>query len=68
VCVRRKIKHTCVAHDLTRRTDSEVIYTHAYVHANIPIFIPVRNAIVHTIHKGAPLLRTHASRLHTALT
>jgi hypothetical protein len=54
--------------------------THAYVHADIPntstraclaripTFIPVHNAIVYTMHKRAPLLRTHTSRLCTALT
>jgi hypothetical protein len=64
--------------DLSHTT--EVIYTHAYVHADIPntntracltrilIFIPVYNAIVYTTRKRAPLLRTHMSRLCTALT
>jgi hypothetical protein len=36
--------------------------------ARIPTFIPVHNAIVYIMHKRAPLLRTHASRLCTALT
>jgi hypothetical protein len=61
-------------------SESEVIYVHAYVHADIPntntraclaripTFIPVHNAIVYTMHKRAPLLRTHASRLCAALT
>jgi hypothetical protein len=52
-------------------------YTHAYVHADIPntnmraylrTFIPVQNAIVYIMHKRAPLLHAHASRLCTALT
>jgi hypothetical protein len=54
--------------------ESEVIYIHAYVHADIPntntraclvripTFITVHNAIVYTMHKRAPLLRTHASK------
>jgi hypothetical protein len=58
----------------------EVIYTHAYVHADIPdtstraylaripTYIPVHNAIVYNMHKRAPLLRTHASRLCAVLT
>jgi hypothetical protein len=52
----------------------------AYVHADvpntstraslarIPTFIPVHNVIVYIMHKRAPLLRTHASRLCAALT
>jgi hypothetical protein len=51
--------------DPIHTTESEVIYTHAYVHADIPntntraclaripTFIPVHNAIVHTMHKRA---------------
>jgi hypothetical protein len=31
-------------------------------------FTPIHNAIVYTMHKRAPLLRTHANRLCTALT
>jgi hypothetical protein len=50
-------------------TECEVIYTHAYVHADvpntnthaclarIPTFIPVHNAIVYIMHKRVPLLR-----------
>jgi hypothetical protein len=61
-------------HDPIHTTECEVIYTHAYVHANIPntntraslahipTFIPVHSAIVHTMHKRAPLIRTHASK------
>jgi hypothetical protein len=53
---------------------------HAYVHADIPntntraclaripTFNAVYNAIVYIMHKRAPLLWTHASRLCTALT
>jgi hypothetical protein len=68
-------------HDPIHTTESEVIYTHAYVytdmpnttrvhalHVYLPTFIPVHNAIVHIMHKRAPLLRTHASRLCAALT
>jgi hypothetical protein len=42
-----------------------------YNHACMPCtytFTPVHNAIVYTMHKRAPLLRSHASRLCTALT
>jgi hypothetical protein len=61
--------------------ESKVIYTHAYVYADIPMrtrvhalhvylptFIPVYNATVYSMHKRAPLLRTHLSRPCTALT
>jgi hypothetical protein len=63
--------------DLIHTTECEVIYTHAYVHADIPntnrraclarmpTFIPVHNAIVYTMHERAPILRVHASRLCT---
>jgi hypothetical protein len=66
--------------DPIHTTEYKGIYTHAYVHADmpntstcacltrIPTFIPVHNAIVYTMHERAPLLRTHASRLCTALT
>jgi hypothetical protein len=66
--------------DPIHTTECEVIYTHAYVHADIPstntraclaripTFIAVYNAIVYTMHKRVPLLRTHASKLCTALT
>jgi hypothetical protein len=33
------------------------------LHVWLPTFIPVHNAIAYTVHKHAPLLRTHASRL-----
>jgi hypothetical protein len=36
--------------------------------ARIPTYIPVHNAIVYTMHKRTPLLRTHTRRLCTALT
>jgi hypothetical protein len=64
-------------HDPIHTTECDVIYTHAYVHvdipntntrgylARIPTFIPVHNAIVYTMYTRAPLLRTHASRLCT---
>jgi hypothetical protein len=81
-CERRAIQCTCLAHDARSHTytEGEVIYIHAYVHADIPntntraclarlpTFIPVHNAIVYTMHKHALLLRTHASRLCAALT
>jgi hypothetical protein len=66
--------------DPIHTTESELIYTHAYVHADIPntntsaclarkpTSIPMHNATVYTMHKRTPLLRTHASRLCTALT
>jgi hypothetical protein len=78
VCVRRTIQRTM--RDTIHTAESEVIYTHACVHADIPntntraclarisTFISVHNAIVHIMHKHAALLRTHASRLCTALT
>jgi hypothetical protein len=55
------MQRTSVDHD----AECEVIYTHAYVHADIPntntrvclaripTFIPVHNAIVYTMHKRA---------------
>jgi hypothetical protein len=55
--------------DLIHATEYEVIYTHAYVHADIPntntraclaripTFIPVYNTIVYTIHMHALLIR-----------
>jgi hypothetical protein len=75
VCVRRRIQRTCVAHDARSHTNTEceVIYTHTYVHADIPNtntcvclarirnFIPVQ--YIPCIN-----VRTHASRLCIALT
>jgi hypothetical protein len=50
-------------------SQSSAAHAHACQHlARIPTFIPVHNAIVYIMHKRAPLLRTHASRLCTALT
>jgi hypothetical protein len=66
--------------DPIHTTECDVICTHAYVHADMPntntraclarisTSISVHNAIVYTMHKRDPLLRTHASRLCTALT
>jgi hypothetical protein len=66
--------------DPIHTTESKVIYTHAYVHADIPntnrraclaripTFTAVHNAIEYIMYKRTPLLRTHASRLCTALT
>jgi hypothetical protein len=81
VCVRRAIQRTCADHDARSHSNNRerghihpCIYAcrHTkYKHACIPCtytFIPVHNAIVHTIHKRAPLLRTHTSRIYTALT
>jgi hypothetical protein len=55
------LMHTCMPTYLIQiRVDT--------LHVYLPTFIPVHNAIVYTMHTRAPLLRTHASRLCTALT
>jgi hypothetical protein len=48
--------HTCMP---TCKIQTRVHTLHVYL---------MHNAIVHIMHKRAPLLRTHASRLRTALT
>jgi hypothetical protein len=66
----------CVAQDARSHTyNRERGHIHACVHACIQthvhalhVYLPSHNAIVYTMHKCAPLLRTHASRLCTALT
>jgi hypothetical protein len=70
--VRRTIQRTCIAHDARsiHTTESDVIYTHSYVHADIPntntlhvylpTFIPVYNAIVRTCPTT-----THSYVLHS---
>jgi hypothetical protein len=72
VCVGRTIQRTCVGHNARSHTynrEQGHIYPCIRVClARIPTFIPVHNAIVHTMQKCAPLLCTHASRLCTALT
>jgi hypothetical protein len=81
VCEKNDTAHVCRSRmrNPMRTTESEVIYTHAYVHTDIPntnkleclartpTFTPVHNAIAYTMHKRAPL-RTHSSSLCTALT
>jgi hypothetical protein len=56
-------------HNPIYMTECEVIYTHAYVHADIPntntracparipTFTPVHNVTIHAMHKRAPLLQ-----------
>jgi hypothetical protein len=62
----RTRQHMYVAHDARHYTQPSATDAHAYIHAGqtrlarTPTFIPVYNGI---LHKRAPLLHTHASRL-----
>jgi hypothetical protein len=75
VCV-RTIQRTCVAHDARSHTYNRerghihqciracrhTKYEHAFMPCTYTAIIPVHNAIVHTMHERAPLLRTHANK------
>jgi hypothetical protein len=74
VCVRRAIQRTCVDYDVRSHTYNRVRgHIHPciracrhtkYKPACMPcIVIPVHSAIVYTMRKRSPLLRTHANRL-----
>jgi hypothetical protein len=71
VCVRRAIQRTCIAHDERSHTYRQVrghIHPNTSTRACLTCMLPYpHNVIVYIMHKR-DLLRTHMSRLCTALT